>query len=103
MSHSAEMVQASPEQVRSPEGRESVSRYTAKSKELALRPACGSRRRGTVRRTIGRIAILGDKKKGTSLVVQWSKLCPSSAGGPSAIPVQETRSFMLQLRAGTAK
>ena len=44
MSHSAEMVQASPEQVRFPEGRESVSRYTAKGKELALHPACDSRR-----------------------------------------------------------
>ena len=66
MSHSAEMVQASPEQGRFPEGRESVSRYTAKGKELALHPACDSRRRGTVRRTIGRIAILGTRRKGLS-------------------------------------
>lgn len=43
MSHSAEMVQASPEQVRFLEDRESVSRYTAKSKELALHPACDSK------------------------------------------------------------
>ena len=43
MSRSAEMVQASPEQVSLREGRESVSRYAAKSKELVLHPASDSR------------------------------------------------------------
>ena len=35
---------------------------------------------------------------GTSLVVQWLRLCTPSAVGPSSIPGQGTRSHMLQLR-----
>uniref|UniRef100_A0A8C0CLW6 UDP-N-acetylglucosamine transferase subunit ALG14 n=1 Tax=Balaenoptera musculus TaxID=9771 RepID=A0A8C0CLW6_BALMU len=34
----------------------------------------------------------------TSLVVQWLRLCPPKAGGPSSIPGQGTRSCMLQLK-----
>ena len=36
---------------------------------------------------------------GTSLVVQWLRLCAPNAGGPGSIPNQGTRSHMLQLRA----
>ena len=35
---------------------------------------------------------------GTSLVVQWLRLCTPNIGGPGLIPSQETRSRMLQLR-----
>ena len=35
---------------------------------------------------------------GTSLVVQWLRLCAPNAGGPGSIPVRGTRSHMLQLR-----
>ena len=35
---------------------------------------------------------------GTSLVVQWVRLRAPSAGGPSSIPVQGTRSHVPQLR-----
>ena len=35
---------------------------------------------------------------GTSLVVQWLRLCPLNAGGLGAIPGEGTRSHMLQLR-----
>ena len=40
---------------------------------------------------------------GTSLVVQWLRLCTSNAGGPGSIPGQGTRSYMLQLRPGAPK
>ena len=36
--------------------------------------------------------------RGTSLVVQWLRLCAFSAGGQGSIPDQGTRSQMLQLR-----
>ena len=36
--------------------------------------------------------------EGTTLVVQWLRLCAPSAGGPGSIPGQATRSHMLQLR-----
>ena len=36
--------------------------------------------------------------KGTSLVVQWLRLCSPKAGGPGSIPAQGTRSHMPQLR-----
>ena len=36
--------------------------------------------------------------EGTSLVVQWLRLCASNTGGPGLIPGQSTRSRMLQLR-----
>ena len=35
---------------------------------------------------------------GTSLVVQWLRLCAPNAGDPGSIPGQGTRSHMLQLR-----
>ena len=35
---------------------------------------------------------------GTSLVVQWLRLCPPNAEGLSLIPDQGTRSHMLQLK-----
>ena len=35
---------------------------------------------------------------GTSVVVQWLRLCTPNAGGPSSIAGQGTRSHMLQLR-----
>ena len=49
---------------------------------------------------------------GTSMVVQWLRLCPSTAGSPGSIPGQGTRFphastkdpiCVLQLRAGTDK
>ena len=40
---------------------------------------------------------------GTSLVVQWLRLCAPNAGDPSLIPGQGTRSHMPQLRPGAAK
>ena len=40
---------------------------------------------------------------GTSVVVQWLRLRVPSAGGQRSIPVQGTRSHMLQLRLGTVK
>ena len=40
---------------------------------------------------------------GTSLVVQWLRLCAPNAGGLGLIPGQRTRSHMLQLRPSTAK
>ena len=40
-------------------------------------------------------------KVGTSLVVQWLKLCVPNAGGPSSIPRQGTRSHMLQQKTKT--
>ena len=39
---------------------------------------------------------------GTSLVVQWLRLCTSNPGVPGLIPSQGTRSCMPQLRPGTA-
>ena len=38
------------------------------------------------------------KKMGTSLVVQWLRLCAPNAGGPSLIPGQGIRSHMPQPR-----
>ena len=38
------------------------------------------------------------KKMGTSLVVQWLRLCAPNAGGPSLIPAQGTRSYVLHLK-----
>ena len=35
---------------------------------------------------------------GTSLVVQWLRLCAPNAGGPGLIPGQGTRSLMQQLK-----
>ena len=43
------------------------------------------------------------KYTGTSLVVQWLRLCTHNARGPGSIPGQGTRSHMLQLRLGTDK
>ena len=39
---------------------------------------------------------------GTSLVVQWLRLCALHAGGPGLIPGQGTRSHMPQLRPSAA-
>ena len=39
-----------------------------------------------------------NKKMGTSLVVQWLRLCAPGAGGMGSIPSQGTRSHMSQLR-----
>ena len=41
--------------------------------------------------------------RGTTLVVQWLTLCAPNPGGPSSIPGQGPRSWMLQLRPGTTK
>ena len=38
------------------------------------------------------------KDTGTSLVVQWLRLCTPRVEGPGSIPGQGTRSYMLQLR-----
>ena len=46
---------------------------------------------------------LKKKGRGTSLVVQWLRLCTPNAGGPSLIPGRGTRSHMPQLRCSTAK
>ena len=40
-----------------------------------------------------------EKRLGTSLVVQWLRLCAPNAGGPGSIPGQGSRSHMQQLRA----
>ena len=40
---------------------------------------------------------------GTSLAVQWLRLCAPNAGGPGLIPGQGPGSHLLQLRPGTAK
>ena len=40
---------------------------------------------------------------GTSLAVQWRRLCASNAGGPGTNPGQGTRSHMSQLRPSTNK
>ena len=36
------------------------------------------------------------KDRGTSLVVQWLRLCTPSVEGPGSIPGQGTRSYILQ-------
>ena len=36
--------------------------------------------------------------RGTSLVVQWLKLCTPNAGGPGSIPGQGTRPHIKQIR-----
>ena len=41
---------------------------------------------------------LTSQQLGTSLVVQWLRLCTPNAGGPGSIPGGGTRSYMLQLR-----
>jgi len=41
---------------------------------------------------------LKNSKLGTSLVVQWLRLCSPSAGGLGSTLGQETRAYMLQLR-----
>ena len=38
------------------------------------------------------------KDRGTSLVVQWLRLCTASVEGPGSIPGQGTRSYILQRR-----
>ena len=40
---------------------------------------------------------------GTSLVVQWLRLCAANGEGTGSIPGQWTRSHMLQLRPSAAK
>ena len=40
--------------------------------------------------------------EGTSLLVQWVRLCVPNAGGPGSIPGQRTKAHMPQLRLGTA-
>ena len=40
---------------------------------------------------------------GTSLVVQWLRLCALNAGGPGATPGQRTISHMPQLRPSAVK
>ena len=40
---------------------------------------------------------------GTSLVVQWLRLCAANGEGTGSIPGQGTRSHMLQLRPSAAK
>ena len=43
------------------------------------------------------------RNQGTSLVVQWLRLCAPNAGGLGSIPGQENRSHMLQLRPAAVK
>ena len=38
------------------------------------------------------------KDTGTSLVIQWPRLCTPSVEGPGSIPGQGTRTYMLRLR-----
>ena len=40
---------------------------------------------------------------GTSLVVQWPRLCTPKAGGPGSTPGQGTRSHLPQLTVGAGK
>ena len=40
---------------------------------------------------------------GTSLVVQWLRVCPPNTGVPGLIPCQGTGSHLLQLRPSAAK
>ena len=42
--------------------------------------------------------IVNNASTGTSLVVQWLRLCTPNAGGPGSIPGQGTRSHMPQLK-----
>ena len=42
-------------------------------------------------------------KMGTSLVVQWLRLCAPNTGSPGLIPGQGTRSHMPQPRPSTVK
>ena len=44
-----------------------------------------------------------EQNSGTSLVVQWLRLCAPNAGGPGSLPGQGTRSHMPQGRPGAAK
>ena len=44
-----------------------------------------------------------EKKKGTSLAIQWLRLHTPNAGGPVSIPGQGTRSHKQQLRPSAAK
>ena len=46
---------------------------------------------------------LKTERGGTSLVVQWLRLCAPHAGGPGLIPGQGARSRMPQLRTRAAK
>ena len=55
------------------------------------------------RRTILSLVIKDTYIYGTSLVVQWLRLCAPNTGAPSSIPSQGTRSHMLQLRVCTPK
>ena len=43
------------------------------------------------------------RNQGTSLVVQWLRLCAPNAGGLGSIPGQENRSRMLQLGPAAVK
>ena len=49
------------------------------------------------------IITLNGNSLGTSLVVQWLRLCAPNAGGLGLSPGQGTRSHMPQLRVGTLK
>ena len=42
------------------------------------------------------------ESEGTSMVVQWLRLCPPNAGGPGSICGQGTRSHTLQLKTSHA-
>ena len=44
-----------------------------------------------------------DTITGISLLVRGLRLCAPNVGGPGSIPGQGIRSYMLQLRPGTAK
>ena len=50
-----------------------------------------------------RKSLLMKVKEGTSLVVQWLRLCTPNAGGLGSIPGQGARSHMQQLRPSEAK
>ena len=49
----------------------------------------------------GNMAI--EVSEGTSLVVQWLRLCAPVSGGLGSIPGQGTRSHVPQIRPGAAK
>ena len=50
-----------------------------------------------------RAKVLVKNSCGTSLVVQWLRLCATNAGDQGSIPGQGTRSHILQLKIPSAK
>ena len=83
----------------------SSSAYEA---SLILRPRAGKDRTKENHRPVSVMNIHTThkttlRKQGTSLVVQWLRLCAPNAGSPGLIPGQGTRSHMPQIRLGATK